>query len=124
MRAVDEGPDPEPADEDPQPDAGLRPKVPLSSRAGGPAAKRWEGEWVRPHRRGLGADRLADALRRIGVASQSIGIGIGIGIGAAPVQAKDEAARRFHLRCAAFEECPAERCTLHLPIETVVAAFG
>lgn len=66
----------------------------------------------------LGADRLADALKRIAVASQSIGVG------AAPVQAKDDAARRFYRRCAAFEEYPAESRTLYLPIETVVAAFG
>lgn len=67
---------------------------------------------------GLGADLLADALRRIAVASQSIGIG------AVLVQAKDEAARLFYLRCAEFEEYPAESRTLYLPIETVVAAFG
>jgi GNAT superfamily N-acetyltransferase len=68
--------------------------------------------------RGLGADVLSDALRRIAVASQSIGIG------AVLVQAKDEAAKRFYLSCAEFIEYPAERRTLFLPIETVVAAFG
>jgi GNAT superfamily N-acetyltransferase len=68
--------------------------------------------------RGLGADLLADALRRIAHASQSIGIG------AVLIQAKDEGARRFYLRCAEFIEYPAESRTLFLPIETVVAAFG
>jgi GNAT superfamily N-acetyltransferase len=67
--------------------------------------------------RGLGADLLSDALRRIAVASQSIGIG------AVLVQAKDPAARGFYLRCAEFIEYPADSRTLFLPIETVVAAF-
>jgi len=68
--------------------------------------------------KGLGADILSDALRRIAVASQSIGIG------AVLVQAKDEAAKRFYLRCAEFVEYPADSRTLFLPIETVVAAFS
>lgn len=68
--------------------------------------------------KGLGADILADALRRIAVASQSIGIG------AVLVQAKDEAAKRFYIRCAEFIEYPQDSRTLFLPIETVVAAFS
>lgn len=68
--------------------------------------------------RGLGADILADALRRIAVASQSIGMG------AVLVQAKNDDARRFYLACAEFIEYPADSRTLFLPIETVVAAFG
>ena len=68
--------------------------------------------------KGLGADILSDALRRIAVASQSIGIG------AVLVQAKDEAAKRFYMRCAEFIEYPEDSRTLFLPIETVVAAFG
>jgi GNAT superfamily N-acetyltransferase len=68
--------------------------------------------------KGLGADILADALRRIAVASQSIGIG------AVLVHAKDEAAKRFYIRCAEFIEYPEDSRTLFLPIETVVAAFG
>jgi hypothetical protein len=68
--------------------------------------------------RGLGADLLGDALRRIAIASQSIGIG------AVLVQAKDEAAKGFYPRCAEFEEYPHDSRTLFLPIETVVAAFG
>lgn len=67
--------------------------------------------------RGLGADMLADALRRIAVASESIGIG------AVLVHAKDDAAKRFYRRCAEFIEYPADSRTLFLPIETVVAAF-
>jgi GNAT superfamily N-acetyltransferase len=67
---------------------------------------------------GLGSDLLGDALRRIALASQSIGIG------AVLVQAKDEAAKRFYLARAEFEEYPAESRTLYLPIETVVAAFS
>ncbi|AWC24825.1 MULTISPECIES: GNAT family N-acetyltransferase [Hyphomicrobiales] len=69
-------------------------------------------------RKGLGADLLSDALRRIALASQSIGIG------AVMVQAKDDAARRFYLRCAEFIEYPEDSRTLFLPIETVVAGFG
>ena len=68
--------------------------------------------------RGLGADILSDALRRIAVASRSIGIA------AVLVQAKDERARRFYMTCAEFVEYPADSRTLFLPIETVVAAFG
>lgn len=68
--------------------------------------------------KGLGADLLADALRRIAVASQSIGIG------AVLVHAKDEVAKRSYLRCAEFIEYPEDSRTLFLPIETVVAAFS
>lgn len=67
--------------------------------------------------RGLGADILADALRRIALASQSIGIG------AVMVQAKDERAKRFYLACAEFQEFPEDSRTLFLPIETVVAVL-
>jgi GNAT superfamily N-acetyltransferase len=67
---------------------------------------------------GLGADILADALRRIAVASQNIGIG------AVLVHAKGDAAKRFYLHCAEFIEHPADSRTLFLPIETVVAGFG
>jgi len=68
--------------------------------------------------KGLGADILSDALRRIAVASQSIGMG------AVLVHAKDEAAKRFYIRCAEFIEYPEDSRTLFLPIETVVAAFS
>lgn len=68
--------------------------------------------------RGLGADLLADALRRIAVAAQSIGIA------AVLVHAKDERARGFYLSCAEWLEYPADSRTLFLPIETVLAAFG
>jgi GNAT superfamily N-acetyltransferase len=68
--------------------------------------------------KGLGADILSDALRRIAVASQSIGIG------AALVHAKDESAKRFYMRCAEFIEYPEGSRTLFLPIETVVAAYS
>lgn len=68
--------------------------------------------------KGLGADILSDALRRIAVASQSIGIG------AVLVHAKNDAAKRFYMRCAEFIEYPEDSRTLFLPIETVVAAFS
>lgn len=68
--------------------------------------------------KGLGADLLSDALRRIAVASQSIGIG------AVLVHAKDDAAKRFYMRCAEFIEYPQDSRILFLPIETVVAAFA
>jgi GNAT superfamily N-acetyltransferase len=67
---------------------------------------------------GLGADILSDALRRIAVASRSIGIG------AVLVHAKDEAAKSFYMKCAEFIEYPADSRTLFLPIETVMRAFG
>ncbi|MGH6840181.1 MAG: GNAT family N-acetyltransferase [Methylocella sp.] len=67
---------------------------------------------------GLGADILSDALRRVAIASQSIGIG------AALVHAKDDQAKRFYMACAEFIEYPADSRTLFLPIETVIAAFG
>lgn len=67
---------------------------------------------------GLGADLLSDALRRIALASQSIGIG------AVLVHAKDDAAKRFYLRCAEFIEYPTDSRTLFLPIDTIVAAFS
>ena len=67
--------------------------------------------------RGLGADLLADALRRIALASQNIGIG------AVLVHAKSDAARRFYLGCAEFIEYPQDSRTLFLPIETVVAGM-
>jgi GNAT superfamily N-acetyltransferase len=68
--------------------------------------------------KGLGADILSDALRRIATASQSIGIG------AVLVHAKGDAAKRFYMKCAEFIEYPDGSRTLFLPIETVVAAFG
>lgn len=68
--------------------------------------------------RGLGADLLADALRRVAGASEAIGIG------AVLVQAKDERARRFYMRRAEFLEYPADSRILFLPIGTVVAALG
>jgi hypothetical protein len=68
--------------------------------------------------RGLGADILSDALRRIVIASQSIGIG------AVLVHAKDDRAKAFYMACAEFIEYPADSRTLFLPIETVIAAFG
>jgi hypothetical protein len=55
--------------------------------------------------------------RRIAGAKQSIGIA------AVLVYAKDDAAKRFYMKCAEFIEYPADCRTLFLPIETVVAAF-
>jgi len=66
---------------------------------------------------GVGADLLADALRRIAHASQSIGIG------AVLVQAKSESAKRFYLSCAKFLEYPEDSRTLFLPIEAVIASL-
>lgn len=68
--------------------------------------------------KGLGADILSDALRRIAVASQNIGIG------AVLIHAKDDTAKRFYMKCAEFIEYPDDSRTLFLPIETVVAAFS
>lgn len=68
--------------------------------------------------KGLGADILSDAVRRIATASQTIGIG------AVLVHAKDETAKRFYLKYAEFIEYPPDSRTLFLPIDTVVAGFG
>jgi len=69
------------------------------------------------HGKGLGADLLADALMRIAAASRTIGIR------AVLVHTRDEAAKRFYLKCAEFNEYPGDSRTLFLPIETVIAAF-
>jgi GNAT superfamily N-acetyltransferase len=63
--------------------------------------------------RGLGASLLADALRRIAGAAQSIGIA------AVLVQAKDEAARAWYLAQAEWLEFPAGSRTLWLPVGVV-----
>ncbi|MBS1165360.1 MAG: hypothetical protein H6R00_1385 [Proteobacteria bacterium] len=68
--------------------------------------------------KGLGTDLLADALRRIALASQTNGIA------AVLVHAKDDAARRFYLHAAEFIEYPDGERTLFLPIETVLAGMG
>lgn len=68
--------------------------------------------------KGLGADVLSDALRRIAIASQSIGIS------AVLVQAKDDRAKHFYIKHAEFIEYPQDSRTLFLPIEVVVAAFA
>lgn len=67
--------------------------------------------------KGVGTDILADSLRRIAVASQSIGIR------AVLVQAKNDAAKRFYMKCAEFIEYPADSRILFLPIETVMTAL-
>ena len=68
--------------------------------------------------KGLGANLLADALRRIALASRTIGIG------AVLVHAKSDAATRFYMNCAEFIEYPAGSRILFLPIEAVVTGFG
>lgn len=40
------------------------------------------------------------------------------------MQAKDERAKAFYLRCAEFIEYPADSRSLFLPIETLAAAFS
>lgn len=64
--------------------------------------------------RGLGASLLADALRRIAGAAQSIGIA------AVLVQAKDEAARAWYLEQAEWLEFPAGTRTLWLTVGVVI----
>ena len=68
--------------------------------------------------KGLGADLLADVLRRIASASRIIGVG------AVMVHAKTDAAKRFYLSCAEFIEYPQDSRILFLPIETLFASFG
>jgi hypothetical protein len=46
------------------------------------------------------------------------------GIGAALVHAKNDAAKRFYMRCPEFLDIPKTSRILFLPIETVVAAFS
>jgi hypothetical protein len=60
---------------------------------------------------------LAVALYLIAVASQRIGIG------AVLVPTKDEAAKRFYLKCAESIEYPQDSRTLFLPIGTAIPAF-
>jgi GNAT superfamily N-acetyltransferase len=67
---------------------------------------------------GLGADLLSDALRRTALAALTIAIA------AVLVQAKDDAAKAFYLRCAEFIAFPQDGRTLFLPIEIVVAGLG
>jgi hypothetical protein len=64
--------------------------------------------------KGLGADLLADAPRRIAGASTTIGIA------AVLVQAKDEAAKAWYLRQAEFMAFPEDGRVLWLPVEMVV----
>ncbi|MDE2007253.1 MAG: DUF1778 domain-containing protein [Rhodospirillales bacterium] len=61
---------------------------------------------------------LRSLLRRIALASQSIGIG------AVLVHARSDGARRFYQTCAKVIEYPADSRILFLPIETVIAGFG
>lgn len=68
--------------------------------------------------RGLGADLLSDAMRRIALISQEIGIS------AIVVHAKSAAAKQFYMKCAEFIEYPEDSRTLFLPLETVIAAFS
>lgn len=68
--------------------------------------------------KGLGADLLADALRRIAHASQTIGIA------AVLVRAKSDAAKRFYMACAEFTEFPSDSLTLFLPMETLLTALA
>ena len=67
---------------------------------------------------GLGANLLADALRRVALASQTIGMA------AVLVHAKDDDAKAFYMRCAEFIEFPADSRILFLPMETVLATFS
>lgn len=66
--------------------------------------------------RGLGADLLGDAFRRIAAASQIIGLGAVI------VHAKDDAALAFYRKQAEFLEYPAGSRALYLPIATLIDA--
>lgn len=68
--------------------------------------------------KGLGADMLADALRRIAFASQNIEIA------AVLIHAKDNNAKRFYLRCAEFIKFSADSRTMFLPIETLIAGLS
>ena len=63
--------------------------------------------------RGLGADLLFDALRRIAGAARSVGIAMVL------VHAKSDEARRFYLARGEFIEFPVGSRTLFLPIEIV-----
>jgi GNAT superfamily N-acetyltransferase len=72
--------------------------------------RRWQG-------RGLGADLLCDAFRRVLAASQEVGIA------ALLVHAIDDDALRFYMKQAEFIEHPADLRTLFLPIETIADAL-
>ena len=66
----------------------------------------------------MGRDLLSDALRRIALASQTIGIS------AVLFHAKDEGAKAFYLSCAEFIEFPEDSFILFMPMETLVATFS
>jgi len=66
---------------------------------------------------GLGADILADTLKRIA------GAALRIGIGAVLVHAKDDTAKAFYMKHAEFIEYPVDSRILFLPIESVIAAM-
>lgn len=67
--------------------------------------------------RGLGADLLMDAFRRIVAASRIVGLAAVI------VHAKDDAALAFYRKQAEFLEYPAGSRTLYLPIATLIDAL-
>jgi GNAT superfamily N-acetyltransferase len=68
--------------------------------------------------RGIGADLLADALRRIAAVSQTIGVA------AVLVHAKTEVAKKFYLKHAEFLEYPQDSRILFLPIDTIINALA
>ncbi|MBR0556505.1 GNAT family N-acetyltransferase [Ciceribacter sp. L1K23] len=67
--------------------------------------------------KGLGADLLADALKRIAAAADAIGMA------AVLVHAKDDRAKAFYRACAEFNEFPADSRTLFLAIDTIRKAL-
>jgi hypothetical protein len=67
--------------------------------------------------KGLGADLLHDAFKRIVQGSQVFGVR------AVLVHAIDDEARDFYMKRAEFMEYPAESRTLFLPLETIIDAL-
>lgn len=67
--------------------------------------------------RGLGADLLQDAFRRILAAHEHVGFG------AVLVHAKDDRARAFYLKYAEFIEYPADSKSLYLPMDTILSSI-
>lgn len=67
---------------------------------------------------GFGSDLLMDALMRCAHASKAIGIA------AVMIHAKSDAACRFYLKQAEFQEYPADSRILFLAMDAVIAAMS
>jgi GNAT superfamily N-acetyltransferase len=68
--------------------------------------------------RGLGQGLLVDALQR------TVGLADSVGIRALLVHARDDAARRFYLAQAEFQESPSDPLHLLLPVKDIIRSLS